>query len=45
MDAESGLYNYGYRYYHLQLGRWPTSHQPILTIQGTLPVLRADLIS
>jgi RHS repeat-associated protein len=25
---ETGLYNYGYRYYHPQLGRWP-SRDPI----------------
>ena len=28
LDADSGLYNYGYRYYHPQLGRWP-SRDPI----------------
>ncbi len=28
LDPESGLYNYGYRYYHPQLGRWP-SRDPI----------------
>jgi RHS repeat-associated protein len=27
-DAETGLYNYGYRYYHPNLGRWP-SRDPI----------------
>jgi RHS repeat-associated protein len=28
LDNDSGLYNYGYRYYNLQLGRWP-SRDPI----------------
>ncbi|MDB4526773.1 RHS repeat-associated core domain-containing protein, partial [bacterium] len=28
LDTNTGLYNYGYRYYHPQLGRWP-SRDPI----------------
>ncbi|MDF1710867.1 MAG: RHS repeat-associated core domain-containing protein, partial [Akkermansiaceae bacterium] len=28
LDVNTGLYNYGYRYYHPQLGRWP-SRDPI----------------
>lgn len=28
LDSDSGLYNYGYRYYHPELGRWP-SRDPI----------------
>jgi RHS repeat-associated protein len=28
LDSDSGLYNYGYRYYNPQLGRWP-SRDPI----------------
>ena len=36
IDAESGLYNYGYRYYHPQLGRWlsrdPLGEQEIVDV-------------
>jgi RHS repeat-associated protein len=33
MDQESGLYNYGYRFYHTALGRW-LSRDPIGEIGG-----------
>jgi RHS repeat-associated protein len=33
IDLETGLYNYGYRYYHPKLGRWP-SRDPIGEIGG-----------
>lgn len=33
IDAESGLYNYGFRYYHPQLGRW-ISRDPIGEADG-----------
>jgi RHS repeat-associated protein len=36
MDQESGLYNYGYRFYHLGLGRW-TMRDPIGEREGTNP--------
>jgi hypothetical protein len=33
IDTESGLYNYGYRFYHPQLGRW-LSRDPIEEVGG-----------
>ncbi len=35
LDTETGLYNYGYRYYHPQLGRW-LSRDPIGEEGGNL---------
>lgn len=33
LDTSTGLYNYGYRYYHPKLGRWP-SRDPIREVGG-----------
>jgi RHS repeat-associated protein len=33
IDQESGLYNYGYRFYHTALGRW-LSHEPLEEQEG-----------
>ncbi len=33
LDTDSGLYNYGYRYYHPELGRW-LSRDPIEEMDG-----------
>jgi RHS repeat-associated protein len=46
LDAESGLYNYGYRYYHPQLGRW-ISRDPIGEMNGSklYPIASNDCIN
>jgi RHS repeat-associated protein len=46
IDSESGLYNYGYRFYHPQLGRW-LSRDPIAEVisrrNSIMPATDKDL--